>query len=594
VSELTPPARRVPRLRLPFETHPNLPGSKSLANRALIAAALSPGETRILSAGRADDVLLLEAGLQQMGFDLRRISSADEDVVLVRGKGVPAGFDDGRERRLDCGNAGTALRFLVSVAALVPGVWILDGDAHMRTRPVGDLVAAWRELGLEIEDTGGCPPIRIRGGHRRGGRVKLDASRSGQFLSSLLLVGAQLDTGLSIELQGELASASYVDLTIATLAAFGVDVSRDSRGHFTVAGPEKTLSASLGVYEVEADWSAVGAWTTLAAMTNGRVVAPRLRADSAQSDRGLAVALADLEGPGERTIDVGPMPDQLMNLAIFAARRAGDTRFVGAANLRLKECDRLAVTARELNRLGGRVEVEPDGLFIHGGQRLHGGVIDPEDDHRVAMAFAVLGTLVDGVSISSPDCVTKSYPSFWTDLEQALASPRPIALVGMRAAGKTSLGEKLAPALGLAFYDTDRVFSSQIGDIGAFVAARGWESFREQEAKLVETLLQPGRVVALGGGAAESARVRSCLRERAFTLWVDESEERVRERIAADPEARPALRLEGGDPVAEISALLARRRPCYEEVAQVRLPADESLAVRLARSLQEISSSCSW
>lgn len=566
-------------MRWPFDVTLRLPGSKSVAQRALAVAALSSGETIVHRVTACDDVLRMIAGLHALGFDIEHDEVAE--TVRCRG-GLPT---EPGEATLHCGNGGTALRFLMSIATLVRGRWTLDGDEAMRRRPMGDLVSAWRSLGVEMTATGGSPPIVVEGGRRAGGEVSLDASVSSQFLSSLLLVAPHLEGGLSIDVSRRLASPGYVALTAEVMGQFGHVVAREG-DVFSVKEGSGTPPSD---YEVEADWSAAGVWSVMAEMTGGEWRDPALRADSLQSDRLLDQSIQSLRGEGERVIDVTETPDQLMNLAILAARRVGITRFVGAENLRGKECDRLAVTARELERIGVDVQEEPDGLVVKGPSRPVAGSIDPEGDHRMVMAFAALGTLTDGLSIEESECVAKSYPGFVHDLERATRSPRCLALVGLRGAGKSTLGRALAEAFELEFVDTDARFVEQFEDIDAFVEREGWGAFRAAEERICVESFRAATVVALGGGAIESAAVRAALTS-VTVIWVDESLDVLRERLSRTDEARPSVT---GVPVAEeIAALDLRRRPHHAALADLVLPPGESVAVRIKRIEEALT--CSW
>ena len=548
-------------LEAPIEIELDLPASKSEANRALVAAALTPGQGRLRGLGTADDIRYMQDGLRRLGFDVR--GDVAEGELELRGGCPESSTSAGGE--IFCGNAGTALRFLVSVAALVPGDWTIDGDSHMRVRPIGDLVAAWRSLGLDIEDSDGCPPLRLRGGEARGGRVRLDASRSSQYLSSLLLVGSRLPEGIEIELVGELASPGYVDLTIEVLRSFGVEVRRAEASFFVA--PQNGVWD--GDFEVEGDWSAAGAWSILEAMGAARFRPKNLRADSLQADRCLGDAIDRLCGPDPRVLDLRGIPDQMMNLGVLAAARVGETRIVGAANLRHKECDRLAVYVGALRALGVESSVEPDGIRIVGTGQLKPAKLDPAGDHRMAMAFALFGLLSPGVRIEDPDCVSKSYPGFFSDLESCRSQRRPLALIGMRGAGKTELGRSFARAAGLDFIDSDEVFVEREGPIDAFVAARGWPAFRAIEETIVEEALVPGVLCALGGGAVESERSRSLLSEAAIVVWLREELSTLSERLERKP--RPALL--GGDPLEELADVLGQREPLYRQLATFELAA---------------------
>lgn len=572
--------RLVPQLEWPLDAALTLPGSKSAANRLLVLAALATaaGQTvQVAGATPSDDVQRLVAGLA--GFGYRTGLVADDTIVVG-----PRDPNPPTTGQLDCGNAGTALRFLTALAALLPGTWTLDGDANLRRRPIGPLVAALRELGADAEATDGCPPVRVRGGTLRGGRCTLDASASGQFASALLLVGSQLPRGLELQFAGPVASYDYVAWTAALLRERGLCVELGPR-HARVQ-PGTPVG---GTYRVEGDWSAFGVFACLAFLTGSRITGRNLPQPSHQADARLDTLLAQLAGMGPRTLDVTDLPDQFLNLAAVAALRPGATTFTGGANLRHKESDRIAAMAAGLRALGGAAEERPDGLLVHGGQPLHGGRIDPRADHRVAMAFALLGWFVPGVRIADPDCVAKSYPSFWHDLDALLIQRRCIAVVGMRGAGKSTFARAFAAATGTTCVDLDAQFVQRHGPIAPFVAAHGWPAFRDQESELLAAALRPGIVVATGGGAIEREANRRLLAERALVVWLDGDAALLRARLAGDA-ARPSLT---GAPVGEeVAAVLAQRQPLYTATATVRIPAALPTAEQVALARRCLRAPC--
>ena len=574
--------RAVPQLRWPSDAVLTMPGSKSSANRLLVAAAMSGAEVVVQGVTASDDVVHMVEGLRALGFQVKLNAARERVEVGPRRANPPT------QGELHCGNAGTALRFLVSVAAVTPGNWTLTGDAAMRRRPIGALAAAWRQLGTDVRDTAGCPPVRVRTAEvPRGGVVTLDASQSSQFASSLLLVGASLQDGLDVQFAGDLASADYVTLTSQALQRFGVRTHTGRKGVRVMPG-SGPVPATV---QVDGDWSGMGVWTCLDHLTGSRVHADNL-ADAPHPDRVLAEVLDAMPSEGDHTIDIGPFPDQFLNLAIVAAHRAGTTRLVGGANLRLKECDRIAVMARELSRLGAAVEERPDGLVVHGGRRLRPAIIDPEHDHRVAMAFALAGLLTPGIAIADPDCVTKSYPRFWHDLNHVAAQHRCIAVVGMRAAGKTTFARAFAQATGVIAHDTDARFVAEHGPIGAFVAVHDWPAFRGHEERFVADALIPATIVSTGGGAIESAATRALLRERTLVVWLDAPAELLRQRLAAAPGGRPSIT--GGSVLDEIDVLLRRRNPLYAEIAHVRIDAALPTQQQVEQALQALGTSCRW
>ncbi|MBL8725854.1 MAG: 3-phosphoshikimate 1-carboxyvinyltransferase [Planctomycetes bacterium] len=572
--------RLVPQLAWPLDATLTLPGSKSAANRLLVLAALataSGAPVVVSGATPSDDVQHLVAGLEAFGFDVHWTAS-DTLTLAPRGPNPP------RSGHLHCGNAGTALRFLTALAALLPGTWTLDGEAALRRRPIGPLAHALRELGAEVEDTAGCPPVRVRGGTLQGSRCTLDASASGQFASALLLVGSQLPHGLELQFAGPVASYDYVAWTAALLRERGLRIElTPSHARLHPGTP------SGGSYAVEGDWSAFGTFACLSFLTGSRLSGRNLPQPSQQADARLGPLLAQLAGSGPRTLDVSSQPDQFLNLAAVAALRPGTTTFTGGANLRHKESDRIAAMATGLHALGGSAQARPDGLVVHGGQPLHGGHIDPQADHRVAMAFALLGLFVPGVHIAAPECVAKSYPGFWDDLEWLLTQRRCIAVVGMRGAGKSTFARAFAAATDTVCVDLDAQFVQAHGPIAPYVAAHGWPAFRDQESALLAAALQPGAVVATGGGAIERAANRRLLAERALVVWLDGDVGLLRARLVGDT-VRPSLT---GAPVGEeVAAVLAQRQPLYTAAATVRIPAALPTAEQVALARRCLGAPC--
>ena len=323
----------------------------------------------------------------------------------------------------------------------------------------------------------------------------------------------------------------------------------------------------------------MGVWTCLNYLTGSRVRGSNLVAGSGQADEQLGAALQSLSGDGERILDVEAIPDQFLNLAIVAAFRHGTTRLTGAANVRVKECDRIAVMARELRKLGVAIDEHPDGLSIRGGKVLASAAIDPESDHRVAMAFALAGLLAPGITIEDPHCVAKSYPTFWEDLDKVRAQHRPIAIVGMRASGKTMLGQQLARHCQSTFVDSDAVFVAQHGDITTYVSKHGWPAFRQAEERIVLSNLKPGHILATGGGAIESPTTRAALTARCEVIWLQTDAALLQARLRLD-QTRPSLT--GASVADEVPAVLAQREPWYRSVANrivdATLPIQEQLA----------------
>ncbi|MEI8229783.1 MAG: 3-phosphoshikimate 1-carboxyvinyltransferase [Candidatus Peregrinibacteria bacterium] len=580
----SPPTQIRP-LSLPFDAELTLPGSKSHANRAIIAACLAKGTTTITNATPCDDVSLLVENVQRMGYRAEWQNKAKGVLVINGGKPV-----EQLSATLSCHNAGTTLRFLTSLACITPGHWTITGSERMLQRPIGDLTAALKALGADIDDTNGFPPLRINGKNLPCGNITLDASKSSQFLSSLLLIGSSLASGLNVTLKNSLASPGYIALTEKVLKDFGAQVQK-SNNTFSVI---PTKLHSISHYAIEGDWSAAGAFLVLAELTGSRIRFSNLTGESLQSDRLIPRLIKKLRGLGPLTIDCTETPDQLMNLAILAAHREGTTIFTGAGNLRIKETDRLHVLAEELKKVGITSEETPDGIIIrsttHYPLPTTHCVIDPHHDHRFVMAFAILGSMMPGIEVADPECVCKSYPDFLRDLQSLHSSPRCIAIVGMRGCGKTNLAKGASKKLKLRRIDIDMEFKKSHGDIASFVKEKGWPAFRKIEEELVAASLKPGIVVALGGGAIESANTRKLLKTEALTIWIQTTQAELLRRLKDSK--RPALT---SLPLKqEIAEVLKKRTPLYQEVAVMELKdtiRPSELATKLCSLLRE---RCSW
>ncbi|MBI2932149.1 MAG: 3-phosphoshikimate 1-carboxyvinyltransferase [Planctomycetes bacterium] len=389
-----------------------VPGSKSLTNRALICAALAEGESRLLNASLSDDSRLLLAALKRLGVEC----SVDEPrcEVRIRGGRLPRG-----EARFELGNAGTSLRFLTSMLCLGQGAFVVDGSGRMRERPIGSLVDALRALGADIRylASEGFPPIEIRARGLSGGRARVAGDQSSQFLSSLLLAAPYARGPVEVEVDGAVASRPYVDMTRQVMEAFG-------------GGPYRACE-----FSVEGDAAAAGYWWSMAAVTRGRARILGIGAACAQPEMGWVGDLRRMGCRVEASSDwtevsasgalcgidaaMNDHPDSVPTLAVAALFAAGPTRVRDVRHLRFKETDRLAALARELTKLGARLVEHSDGLEIDPPVRTTPAEIETYGDHRMAMSFAVAGAAASGIVIVDPECVAKSYPSFWRDAEKA-------------------------------------------------------------------------------------------------------------------------------------------------------------------------------
>lgn len=402
-----------------------VPGSKSLTNRSLLVASLAEGETRITNALFSDDSLYFARALQSLGISVQLDETRREMVVSGAGGRIPA-----EKAKLFIGNAGTAARFLTAFLSLGRGSYVLDGDARMRERPIGGLVEALKRLGVNAETCNGCPPVKIISSGLAGGHVTLAGNISSQFLSALLMVAPYAKQPVEIELSTQLNSRPYVDLTLAVMRDFRVQVEHDGYHRYLV--PIGRYGAQES-YAIEPDASAASYFFAAPAICGGTVRVKNLRRSSAQGDltflgilERMGCRVAESQAGTEVTgcgllagvgADLSDAPDTAQTLAVVAPFAATPTRIRGIASARLKESDRIHATCTELRRLGVRVDEHADGMTIHPSQTIHPACIRTYDDHRMAMAFALIGLRVPGVAIENPVCVSKTFPRYFAVLE---------------------------------------------------------------------------------------------------------------------------------------------------------------------------------
>lgn len=401
-----------PRRPLVGSTRP--PGSKSITNRALLLAALAAGTSRLTGALKSRDTELMAVALRQLGV---RVNEPDATTFVVASRGRL----DAPSAPLMLGNAGTATRFLTAAAALVDGTVVIDGDEAMRKRPIAPLVVALRMLGIDAAAPTGCPPVTIRGTGRFGrGRVEIDGGLSSQYVSALLMAAPFGDGPIDVALTGkDLDARGYVTLTEAAMAAFGakVDALDPTAWRVQPTGYRATDFA------IEPDASAATYLWGAEALTGGRIDLGVPMAAFTQPDAKAAQLIARFPRLPP-VIDGSQMQDAVPTLAVLAAFNERPVRFTGIANLRVKECDRIAALASGLNRIKpGLAREEGDDLVVEADPRLMDATrrgepvrIETYEDHRIAMSFALAGLRIDGIAILDPNCVGKTYPGYWDAL----------------------------------------------------------------------------------------------------------------------------------------------------------------------------------
>jgi 3-phosphoshikimate 1-carboxyvinyltransferase len=409
-----------PRARGPVQTTVTLPGSKSLTNRALVLAAIADGPSVVRRALRSRDTLLMASALTSLGS---AVDTAGEDWAVT-----PGPFD--RSADVDCGLAGTVMRFVPPVAGLSSGVVSFDGDPHMRTRPVGEVLSALRGLGIAV--TGEALPFAVQGsGIVPGGTVTIDASASSQFVSALLLAGARYDAGVDVRHEGPpVPSLPHIDMTVAMLRAQGVAVDDSTPDRWTVApGPVEAVD-----HVIEPDLSNAAPFLALAAVSGGTVTVrdwPEATTQAGDALRSILTSLGctvslsteglTVTGPSSLSgidVDLHDHGELTPAVAALCALASSPSTIRGVAHIRGHETDRLAALATELSGLGASVTETADGLSFTP-SALHGGVFHTYADHRMAHAGVIVGAAVDDVLVEDVATTSKTFPDFagfWSGL----------------------------------------------------------------------------------------------------------------------------------------------------------------------------------
>ncbi|MGC1377178.1 MAG: 3-phosphoshikimate 1-carboxyvinyltransferase [Anaerolineales bacterium] len=448
----------------PLHASVRVPGSKSLTNRALLIAALADGTTRLTGALFSDDSLYFADALRRLGFDVHFDPDRAEMIVTGFGGRIPA-----KKADLFIGDAGTAARFLSAFLTLGAGEYILDGDERMRERPIGDLVDALEQLGAKVEPVNRespnrqfiCPPIKVIASGLPGGSASIAGDISSQFLSALLMVAPYAQKPVELALSTELNSKPYVDMTLAVMQDFGVKVQRNGYQSFSV--PLTHYAIRDTPYSIESDASAASYFFAAPAILGGAVRVENISRRSKQGDMAFLDVLQqmgcvvtdggdyiEVSGPvrhgsgdprltdnpatvgrgstltGTRPdpaqlrgvdVDMRNIPDTAQTLAAIAPFASTPTRIRGIASARVKETDRVAAMYTELTRLGVEVEEHPDGLTIQPCENIRPATVQTYNDHRMAMAFALVGLRAPGVTIENPGCVSKTFPDYFKVLD---------------------------------------------------------------------------------------------------------------------------------------------------------------------------------
>ncbi|MDF1595338.1 MAG: 3-phosphoshikimate 1-carboxyvinyltransferase [Acidimicrobiia bacterium] len=448
-----------------------IPGSRSLTNRALVTAALAIGRSVLRRPLDAEDTSAMRGCLRALGVT---IEDGDPAAWSVHGSGGRLSTPTGR---LEVGASGTTARFITALGVLVPGAVVIDGSERMRSRPITDLVDALIALGAEIEmlGDGAGPPLRVGDRQPVGRSITMDAAKSSQYVSAVALIAPRLagDTTISF-VDDLLVSRPYIEMTIDVMTRFGAIVELRP-------GPELFVHGSTGYsgtdFAIEPDFSAAVYPAAAAAITGGDIRIEGLSQKSQQADRMFFDVLEEMgcgvdwtsggvqvHGPERlRPVrrDMGSAPDAALMLAVVCAFADGESIISNIGNLRIKESDRLIALEAQLASIGITARTTSDSISVEGG-RPHGGEIEPYDDHRIAMSFAVAGLVAPGMTILDSGCVAKTWPGFFDALDgitvDATRVPDPmgviIALDGPGGSGKTTVSRAVGERLSIPHLDT--------------------------------------------------------------------------------------------------------------------------------------------
>ncbi len=402
------PIAQITPVTQPLVGRVTLPGSKSVTNRALLVAGLARGTSRLTGILRSDDTHYMMTALRAMGVG---ITELDETAVEVTGSGTLQPASD----PLFLGNAGTATRFLTAAVTLVNGTTIVTGDAHMQKRPIAPLLDTLQAMGVDATSDTGCPPVTVTGtGTFNSGEIEVSGKLSSQYISAIMMLAAMGDGETRITIGGgKIGAVGYLHITAAVMRAFGATVAFPAENQIVVAPG----GYSAADYHVEPDASAATYLWAAEKLTGGDIDIGAAPGDMNQPDaKAYDMIAAFPQMPSE--INGSQMQDAIPTLAVLAAFNETPVRFTGIENLRVKECDRIDAVHKGLLQVRADLaSVEGDDLIVHAdpalAEHVSDGLIDSHADHRIAMCFALAAMKVKGVRIEDPDCVSKTFPTYW-------------------------------------------------------------------------------------------------------------------------------------------------------------------------------------
>lgn len=581
----------------PIKVQVDLPGSKSYTNRALIIASLAQGTSILSGCSDSNDSSILIRCLQALGIEITR----NENTITIKGNGGKfKEFND----RINVEDAGTAMRFLTALCCLIPGEIVLEGSSRMNKRPIKGLVDALLQLGADIAYLGeiGYAPLKIKEGRLHGGKVKIDASLSSQFISALLMVAPALGDGIELLSDLEIPSAPYINMTIATMKDFEVKVGQES-GKYIIDGNSTYAPTN---YAIEVDASSASYFFALAAITQSAIRVNNLSASSLQGDVKFIDLLEEMgckvyktenhieiTGPEELnsiTADMKNMQDVAQTMAVVAAFAKGTTILKGLKNLELKETKRLTALQKELTKMGIECHTDGEQIRIIGGTP-KGAFIHTYNDHRMAMAFTIAGTRIKDLQIESREVVGKSFPSFWETLKgigvkiDIKDRPKNVVLIGFMGAGKTTIGKLLAQKLKLPLLEVDDeiVKRSGLDSVNEIFEKKGEPFFRELEkAVVIDFSKKPDCIISCGGGVVSSSENMEVLKRNGIIISLSASFEAITNRVEKQT-SRPLFKNRE-----KAHELYTQREPLYKAYADAIIETGNHTPGEIAKTIVNI------
>lgn len=594
----------------------NVPGSKSISNRALILASLGQGKCKLQGLLLSDDTQVMLDALKYLGITYTWEDNGDS--LVIEGSNGQLQIPN---TEIYLGNAGTASRFLTSVCTLINQAGsstVLTGNARMQERPIGPLVEALNANGCDIQFLGKNKSLPISIAHKgnklQGGKIQLAASVSSQYVSSILMSAPYAQTPVTLELVGDnVVSQPYIDMTIAMMKHFGIEVTREPNSN--IYHIPATSYTNPETYIIEADATSATYPLAYAAITGSKVTVNNIGNESLQGDSEFATKVLQpmgctvsqtahtttVQGPARGKlnaikIDMETMTDAFLTATVLAAVANGETEITGISNQRVKECNRIEAMITELAKYGVQASELEDGIKINGipisSLKTPEDGVKCYDDHRIAMSFSILSLVAPSqVLIKEKRCVEKTWPSWWDTLHNVLkvkldgydtlpdeakllskeAKAKPekfnnasLIIIGMRGVGKTFMGQVAAKTLGKKFVDMDWYFEQELKTtIKEFIPTKGWEQFRVEETRLLKKIIvenPTGLVISCGGGIVETEGGRNVLKEYASQGIVLHLTRDIKDIVAylSKDETRPSF-------AEDITAVWERRKGWFEE-----------------------------